>query len=298
MAKLKDQEVTIDVEPTVEGQIVVREETALTTLPADGSVSAQAAMAMIELSRREGGQIDIETLRELRGMAKELRDEERLQWFSRDMASAQADMQPVVRAAEVRLSKPGEADKGGYKYASLEDIDKMLRPIMTRYGFSVTYDRAPRGQDGGGYVVTGSLWHRSGHFLTASFSLSLDSGPGRSNAQAAGSTDAYGRKYILLGFFNIVRKNEDDDGVAAGGSPISLDEAAQVKKLVDEAGIGDGLEGSERTATIVEWFNDMLGYALPKGYASIRQEDGLRVRRALLSVKAKRLTTKEAEVKI
>lgn len=250
--------------------------------PADSSVAVQAAMAMIELSRRDG-HIDIETLRELRGMAKEVRDEDRIQWFARDMAAAQAEMQPVVRSAEVKLSKVGETDKGSYKYAALEDIDEMLRPIMTRYGFSITYDRAPRANDGGGYVVTGTLWHRSGHHITAQFSMSLDSGPGRSNAQAAGSTDTYGRKYILLGFFNIVRKNEDDDGLTAGGQPIGRDQAARLKELVDEAHIATGTTADERRASVTRWFNDTINYSI-KSYTDIRQEDYARLARLLKSL--------------
>ena len=236
-------------------------------------------MAMIELSRRDGGQIDIETLRELRGMAKELRDEERVQWFARDMSSAQAEMEPVVRAAEVKLGD----GKGSYKYAALEHIDLMLRPIMTKYGFSITYDRSPRSADGGGYVVSGTLWHRSGHHITAEFALPLDSGPGRSNAQAAGSTDAYGRKYILLGFFNIVRKNEDDDGFAAGAVPISRDQAARLVQLVDEAKIAVGTNDEERKVSIKQWFTLNLSYEIG-AYTHIRQEDYARIARLLKSL--------------
>lgn len=284
MSQTKDVEVTIDAEPTIEGQVVVRD----TREP----LPERVADKIFELARDKD--FDEAKLLALVGMQSTMEDRQARREFNQDMAAAQSECQAVVRASEVKL---GEG-KGGYKYAALEDIDEMLRPIMTKYGFSVTFDRVPRQGDGGGLVITGTLRHRGGHEITGSFALPLDSGPGRNNLQANGSTDAYGRKYVLMGFFNIVRKNADDDGVAAGGSPITLDEAAQVKRLVDEAGIGDALEGSERTATIVEWFNDMLGYALPKGYASIRREDGLRVRRALLSVKAKRLTTKEAEVKI
>ena len=256
------------------------------------SVAVQAAMAMIELSKRDG-HIDIETLRELRTMAKEVRDEETIQWFARDMAAAQAEMQPVVRAAEVKLGE----NKGSYKYAALEHIDEMLRPIMTKYGFSVTYDRAPRGQDGGGYVVTGTLWHRSGHHMTASFALSLDSGPGRSNAQAAGSTDAYGRKYILLGFFNIVRKNEDDDGVGAGGNPIGRDQAARLVQLVNEAGIAPGPTDADRKAQLKAWFGETLSYEI-SAFTQIRQEDYARLARLLKSLADKAKDAAEQEMKV
>jgi len=275
----------------VQGAVAVTTPTQAPMMPGtfDFGVALQAM-----LEKASDPNLDKEKFLVLKDTLKEFRAEEAERAFNYDMALAQAEMQPVVRAAEVKLGE----NKGSYKYATLDGIDEMLRPIMTKYGFSVTYDRTPRQGDGGGFVVTGTLRHRGGHSIPASFPLSLDSGPGRSNAQAAGSTDSYGRKYILLGFFNIVRKNEDDDGVAAGGGPVSFEEAATIKGLVAEAGIGDGLEGEEHRAAVVEWFGTILGYELPKGYASIRQEDGVRVRRALLSLKAMRLVAKAEEVKI
>jgi ERF superfamily len=274
-------------------------------LEPDGQISSEelsvkVALAAVQMSRLPSGQIDVEALREIRGMAKELRDEEKIQKFARAMSAAQKEMQPVIRAAEVRLSKAGSAeDKGSYKFASLEDIDEKLRPIYTKYGFSVTFDRVPRPQDGGGYVVTGTLWHDGGHFITASFSLGLDSGPGRSNAQAAGSTDSYGRKYILLGFFNIVRKNEDKDGSVDDDALVTHEEAMQILKLVGEADVADGETSIDgRRAKIGRWLDDLLGYPLPKGYASIKLEDGIRVRRVLTSLKASKQAAKAKETQI
>lgn len=262
--------------------------------PPDDGLSVKIALAAVEMSRLPSGQVDVDALREIRAMAKELRDEEKIQWFARDMAAAQAEMQPVIRRAEVNLGK----DKGGYKFADAVDIDEMLRPIMTKYGFSVTYDRDPRAQDGGGYVVTGTLWHRSGHYITAAFSLGLDSGPGRSNAQAAGSTDTYGRKYILLGFFNIVRKGEDDDGAMnAGAEPITRDQAARLKQLVDEAGIAAGETDLDRRASIMGWFSDEISYPI-KAYTEVRQEDYARLVRLLRieGAKWKKESDKAAEI--
>lgn len=247
--------------------------------------------AILELARDPA--FDVAKLQALTAMQERAEDRQSRRAFAFAMAQAQAETQAVVRASKVNL---GEG-KGSYNYASLDAIDAMIRPIMTQHGFSITYDRTTR-PEGGGFVITGTLWHRDGHSIEASFPLPLDSGAGRNNLQAAGSTDSYGRKYILLGFFNIVRKNEDDDGVGTGAAPITHDEAAQIKTLVGEAGIGEGLEADEHRKVIVEWFDTMLGYELPRGYVSIRQEDGVRVRRALLSLKAKRLTSKAEELKL
>lgn len=260
------------------------------------SQGEQVRSAILDLAR--DANFDVEKLRALTEMQEQAEDRQAIRMFATAMAAAQSECQAVVRASEVKLiKKDGDKveDKGSYKFASESGIDAMIRPIMTKYGFSVTHNRE---RVEGGLLVKSTLWHTGGHTITAEFPLALDSGAGKNNLQAGGSTDSYGRKYNLLGFFNIVRKGQDDDGVSGGAAPISLDEAAIIKKLVDEAGIGDGLSADERKGVIVEWFNDILGYALPKGYASIRQEDSVRVRRTLLSLKSKRLTSREKEAQI
>lgn len=281
-------------EPTAEQSVAVRppSDVAASQDDAASHIAVQMATAAIEMSRRKSGEIDVEALREIRGMARELRDEGRLQWFSRDMSAAQAEMQPVVRNAEVKL---GEG-KGGYKYADLEAIDEMLRPIRTKYGFSITSDRVPRA-DGGGFVITSTLWHRSGHFITSSFPLPLDSGPGRNNLQAAGSTDSYGRKYNALAFFDIVRKNQDDDGFAGGGNPVGKDQAARLKQLVEEAGIATGDTPEARKTAVMAWFKETISYPI-HAYTDVRQEDYPRIARLLKSLadKAEAEAAKEMQV--
>jgi hypothetical protein len=256
-------------------------------VPSGASAAAQLAMAVIEASRRESGAIDKDVLAELRSMAKELRAEEREAWFNRDMADAQAECQAVVRSSEVKLIKDGK-DLGSYNYASLDAIDEMLRPIRTKYGFSITHDRKPRQGDGGGLEVISTLRHRSGHSITASFPLALDSGPGRSNAQAAGSTDSYGRKYNAIGFFDVIRKNDDNDGALGGVMPIGNDKdgrekAERIRVLVQQAGIGDGLPKEERAEAIKDWFKTdaKLDYLIGN-YLDVRIEDYPKVVRLLV----------------
>jgi hypothetical protein len=257
----------------------------------DGSIAARAAMAMIQLSMREGT-IDIETLRELRTMAKEMRQEDAEREFNQAMAAAQAECHAVVRKGEAKLGKEGE-NKGSWFFAQEDDIDDMLRPIMARHGFSLTFDRKPRAE-GGGFEIFGTLRHRGGHSVVASFPLPLDTGPGRGNLQAAGSTDSYGRKYVKLGLFNVVRTGSlDDDGAASGALPLRAAgadgraQALRIKELVDAAGIaGKERDPTVRRAAVRAWLTLNLSYvpADPETdftYLDIRQEDYTRIVRLL-----------------
>jgi hypothetical protein len=289
MSKTKEVNAAIDIEgdPIVEGQIVVRQETPVARVNPFSHL-----ISKLDLSSGSSGLDTASFLAVLEESRKE-EDRQARREFNIAMARAQSECQAVVRAAEVNLGK----DKGGYKYAALEDIDEMLRPIMTKYGFSVTYDRVPRQAEGGGMIITGTLRHSGGHEITGSFALPLDSGPGRNNLQAAGSTDSYGRKYILMGFFNIVRKNADDDGFAAGIIPVTGEQAAKLIQLVDEAKIATSKDHAERRAEVKAWFTDVLSYDITS-YTAIRQEDYARLARMLKSLADKAAAATKEEMKV
>lgn len=152
--------------------------------------------------------------------------------FAASLAAAQAEIPQVSRLGIVDLTKKGEkpppGQKPSYNFTRLEDIDLVLRPIMDKHGFSLSFDRKQR--EGGGLVVTGTLSHRDGASRSAEFPVPLDTGPGRSNIQAMGSSDTYAKRYIIEGFFNIVRKGKDNDGNTA--EPLLQDEIADIMELL------------------------------------------------------------------
>jgi len=101
-------------------------------------------------------------------------------------------------------------------FARWEDMAKVIEPLLEAEGFRLSFNSAPRQGDGGGLVVTGTLLHRDGHSRSASMPLPLDTGPGRNNLQAQGSTLSYGKRYTTEMLLNIVRDGDDDDGKRGG----------------------------------------------------------------------------------
>lgn len=140
--------------------------------------------------------------------------------------------QALARLPAFRVKKNGKVDlgpgKGSYPFARWEDIDAIVRPLMAAEGFTLSFDSQSRQGDGGGLVVTGTLRHRDGHSISATMPLALDTGPGRNNLQAMGSTLSYGKRYCAEMLLNIVREGEDND--ASTSEPIT---AEQVKQLSD-----------------------------------------------------------------
>jgi hypothetical protein len=173
--------------------------------------------------------IDVAKLEVLLRMKREVTADRGVLLFNEALHRAQAAMPRVKKNGTIDMGS-----KGSMKFAKWEDMDTILRPILDAHGFSLSFDTAPR--DGGGSVITGTLQHTAGHHRTASMSLPLDSGAGRNNLQAAGSTLSYGKRYVAEMLLNIVREGDDDDGKAGGMVFVTQAEATELTNLVAATG--------------------------------------------------------------
>jgi len=136
-----------------------------------------------------------------------------------------------------RVKKTGVIDmgtKGSMKFAKWEDMDKVIRPLLVENGFSLSFNSVER--PGGGLTVTGELMHRSGHVRTATIALALDTGAGRNNLQAMGSSLSYGKRYCAEMLLNIVREGDDDDGTKGGAAFVTAEQVAELQGLIEETG--------------------------------------------------------------
>lgn len=122
-----------------------------------------------------------------------------------------------MNTQDLRVSKLGVVSVPGkvsYKFAKWEDMDRVIRPLMQRECFTLSFDTEPN--PAGGIIVVGELLHEGGHRRKARIPLTIDTGPGRNQLQQMGSTVSYGKRYVTEMLLNIVREEEDDDGQAGG----------------------------------------------------------------------------------
>lgn len=175
--------------------------------------------------------VDVSKLRALLEMQERLEEREARREFIAAFARLSQDLPRVKKNGTIDLGK-GRA----IAFAKWEDMDAVIRPPMTREGFTLSFDSAVRPGEGGGLVVTGTLMHRDGHTRTASMPLPLDSGPGRNNLQAGGSTLSYGKRYCAEMLLNIVREGQDDDGKLGGTRFITADQVEELRKYIEATG--------------------------------------------------------------
>ena len=146
--------------------------------------------------------------------------------FTQAFASMQLEMP--------RVPKRGVKDmqgKGKIPYAKWEDLDEIVRPVLARHGFSLSF---PTRVLDGKMVMVLVLSHIGGHFRESFMPVSADPGPGRNDIQAIGSGRSYTKRYLTLDALNIITEGADDDGAATGW--ITDTQADSIMSLLEECG--------------------------------------------------------------
>lgn len=95
------------------------------------------------------------------------------------------------------------------KYASLEDIQKHIKPHLQKAGLVVT--QANVVIEGAPYVESRVWESGSGEYISSTFPVIV----GKVSAQDYGSAVSYAKRYSLTGLLNLIVADEDDDANSA-----------------------------------------------------------------------------------
>lgn len=165
-----------------------------------------AVLAMVERVAMNPD-ADIDKLERLLDMQERVLIRNAMVAFNTAMAEMQSDI-PTIEKNGAIIVKDTERSR----YARFEDIMRIVKPIMQRYGFAVSF----RTNTGDNCVkVTGVLMHKDGHREETEMTLPVDSSGSKNTVQAIGSSTAYGKRYVLCALLNIATGDEDDDGQAS-----------------------------------------------------------------------------------
>lgn len=209
-------------------------------LPAPVPVVANEPNSLLPaiISMARDPSVDVNKLDALLRMQRELQVDQARQEAIQAFGRLSRAMPRVKKNGTISLGedKTTGKSKGAIPFARWEDIDKVIRPLLAAEGFTLSFNSAARAEAGGGLVVTGELMHSSGHVRVATIPLPLDTGPGRNNLQAMGSTLSYGKRYCAEMLLNIVREGDDDDGTKGGIAYITPEQCDELTKLIQETG--------------------------------------------------------------
>lgn len=127
--------------------------------------------------------------------------------------AAFAAMQPAIPSIDEkgRIVVDGQTRS---TYAKNEDIQDVIRPILARHGFALSFET--RWPEKGGVEVVGTLAHLEGYSRSSTFRAMADKTGSKNEIQALGSSTSYGRRYTTIDLLNIStrepNRGADDDG--------------------------------------------------------------------------------------
>jgi len=143
--------------------------------------------------------------------------------FNQAMARLQPKLPAIFKASKAHTSA----------YAKYEDIDKIIRPLYSAEGFSLSFNSKHNGQT---VTYYGTISHSAGHSKTAEMVLPADTSGSKNAIQAIGSTVSYARRYLVSMLLNIVFTDEDDDGHAGGAVYVDAAELAEIRSWIERTG--------------------------------------------------------------
>ncbi len=151
-----------------------------------------------------------------------------------EMAFAEALTALQGETANVQATKAVDQKPDGtvrYRFAPYEEIMRTVKPILTRHGFSITFDTESNGDR---LTSICTLMHKSGHARQNRFAVRYGKPPGSSDAQGDMSTKSYAKRGALCDALNIVINHDDDAKMI--GSPIGKALADDLEARVKSCG--------------------------------------------------------------
>lgn len=152
--------------------------------------------------------VDVEKMERLFAMQERVQARDAEMAFNSALNAAQAEMRPIAANA----SNPQTRSR----YATFDKLDRVLRPIYTSHGFSLSFDEedSPKEQH---IRVVCHVSHVAGHTRTYRCDMPADGkgakgGDVMTKTHAAGAAKSYGARYLEKGIFNVAVGEDDDDG--------------------------------------------------------------------------------------
>jgi hypothetical protein len=145
--------------------------------------------------------------------------------------AALAKLQPKLPVIDENGAILGPDGEPVATYATWEDTVDAIRPILARFGFSLSF--RPGQSARGNPTVTGVLRHRGGHKEEGELELPPDLTGGKNAVQAVGSALSYGQRYVARMLLSLTSRGGDDDAGSSNRSHEAEDAIAEIDSAPD-----------------------------------------------------------------
>lgn len=181
----------------------------------------------------------VEVIQQLRAMQRDDEARNARVLFDQAMKSFQTDCPVIFKSKSVKDNSGTEA----YRYAPIEDVEAIIRPICQKHGFSHKFPKMILGD--GSVTAFCEVRHDGGHSETAEVTYRIGTKTRlMSDTQVDASTETFAKRRALVNAYGLVLAGEDKDGGGARRKPPgpsslhgerapSHDDIANKRKLAD-----------------------------------------------------------------
>jgi len=197
----------------------------------DERVRERESTSMVQVIERAARDpsIDIDKMERLLAMKERLDAKAAVEQYNAAFAEMQPELPEITERGQIKVG-----DQVRSTYAKFEDINAVVKPILAKHGFGLSFKTATKA---GKAEVTAILMHRAGHREETSMELDADTSGSKNGVQALASSISYAKRYTANAILNINTRGEDDDGKLGGGGPFITDkQVADLDALVSEHG--------------------------------------------------------------
>lgn len=166
------------------------------------------------------GNFDVSVARELLEMQKDFMKQQGIINYNNDFALMSKEIPVIARTKKTHTTF----------YAPLEDIVKAVQPILSKYGFSISFTTEQQGLEA--VTVNCILQHKDGHSTKTALTLPTKAVNNSMNAmQAIGAAISYGKRYTICGILNIATAQDDDNN----GFALNVRAESAKRTITDDA---------------------------------------------------------------
>jgi hypothetical protein len=191
---------------------------------------SSAVINLIERAARDPS-VDLDKLAKLIELRDRMEAKDAERAFDDAMAQVQSQMRPIAADCDNSQTRS--------RYASYAALDRVLRPIYTAAGFTLSFNTGDAPLES--YVrilcrVSHGGCSREHHIDMPADGKGAKGGDVMTKTHATGSAISYGMRYLLKMIFNISVGDDDGNGAGDIGPVISQVQLQQLISLADEVG--------------------------------------------------------------
>lgn len=186
------------------------------------------------------GNFDVSVAKELLEMQKDFMKHQAIINYNNDFALMSKEIPLIAKSKEAHKTF----------YAPLEDIVKITQPILSKYGFSISFTTEQQNLDA--VTVNCFLQHKDGHSTSTSLMLPTKAVNNSMNAmQAIGAAISYAKRYTICGILNIATAEDNDNNGFAVNAKIEAS-----KKPLSDARLIKAIEQVNNGTITIESITD------------------------------------------